>query len=68
MQPSSPRAGLTLRKFFEAVQQPEVKAQLIEATEEAVSKGLFGVPSMIVNGDMHFGQDRLDWIDRALAA
>ncbi len=54
--------------LFEAVQQPEIKAALIAATDEGVSRGLFGVPSMIVGGQLHFGQDRLDWVEQALAA
>ena len=47
----------------EAIQRPAIKSKLIEATDEAVSRGGFGVPAMFVNGEMHFGQDRLDWID-----
>ncbi len=60
--------GYDAAEVFEAVQTPEIKSQLIEATEEAVSRGVFGVPTMFVGDEMHFGQDRLDWIDRALAA
>ena len=60
--------GFDAGEVFQAVQQQEIKDQLIVATEEAASKGLFGVPSMIVNGELHFGQDRLDWVERAIAA
>ncbi|MEM7424546.1 MAG: 2-hydroxychromene-2-carboxylate isomerase [Pseudomonadota bacterium] len=60
--------GFDASEVFDAVQQPQIKQQLIAATEEAVSHGLFGVPSMIVDGALHFGQDRLDWVERALAA
>ena len=59
--------GFDASALVAAVQEPEVKGQLIEATEAAVEKGLFGVPTMMVDGQMHFGQDRLDWIERALA-
>lgn len=60
--------GFDTKEVFAAVQQQGIKDQLIAATEEAASKGMFGVPSMIVNGELHFGQDRLDWVERAIAA
>ena len=62
------RGGFDPAVLMEAVQDPGIKTKLIAATDEAVSRGLFGVPAMIVNGELHFGQDRLDWVERALAA
>jgi len=61
-------AGLDAEGFAAAVQNPEVKRELIERTEEAVARGVFGAPSMFVDGELHFGQDRLDWVEAALAA
>jgi 2-hydroxychromene-2-carboxylate isomerase len=46
----------------------EVKAALRACTEEAVSRGVFGAPTMFVGGEMFFGQDRLDFVREALAA
>lgn len=60
-------AGLDTAAMAQAVQAPEVKQGLIEATEAGVSRGIFGAPSMFVNGEMHFGQDRLDWVEATLA-
>lgn len=60
-------AGLDAEGFAAAVQTPEVKRELIERTEEAVARGVFGAPSMFVDGELHFGQDRLDWVEAALA-
>ncbi len=34
---------------------------------EAEQRGIFGTPTYIVNGELFWGQDRLDFIDRALA-
>lgn len=59
-------AGFVSELILEAAGQPEFKKALIEATEEAVERGVFGAPTMFVDGQMHFGQDRLDWIKRAL--
>lgn len=47
---------------------PEVKARLIANTEAAVARGVFGAPTCFVAGEMHFGQDRLEWVERAAAA
>ncbi len=62
------QGGFDAAELVAAVQDANIKGQLIEATEEAVSKGLFGVPTMFVDDVMHFGQDRLEWVARALAA
>lgn len=44
----------------------EVKAVLKENTEQAVQRGVFGAPSMFVDGQLFFGQDRLDFVIEAL--
>jgi 2-hydroxychromene-2-carboxylate isomerase len=43
-----------------------VKAVLKENTEQAVQRGVFGAPSMFVDGQLFFGQDRLDFVIEAL--
>ncbi|MBQ0813185.1 MAG: 2-hydroxychromene-2-carboxylate isomerase [Marinobacter sp.] len=60
------RAGFDADEVMEAMAQPEIKTALIEATDEAVSRGVFGAPTFFVKDEMHFGQDRLDWALRAL--
>jgi 2-hydroxychromene-2-carboxylate isomerase len=45
---------------------PEVKQALVATTEEAVARGVFGAPSMFVGEEMHFGQDRLEFVAAAL--
>ncbi len=45
----------------------EVKAALRATTEEAISRGVFGAPTMFVGTEMFFGQDRLDAVREALA-
>ncbi len=61
-------AGLDAAAMGDAIQQQEIKQGLIDATNAAVAAGVFGAPTMIVNGELHFGQDRLEWVERALAA
>jgi 2-hydroxychromene-2-carboxylate isomerase len=37
-------------------------------TEQAIAAGAFGSPSYVYRGELFWGQDRLDFLDRALAA
>ena len=37
-------------------------------TEEAIAAGVFGAPSYVVGGEIFWGQDRLDFLERKLAA
>ncbi|PKU25547.1 2-hydroxychromene-2-carboxylate isomerase [Telmatospirillum siberiense] len=37
-------------------------------TRAALDKGIFGVPAYVLNGEVFWGQDRLDFLDRALAS
>ena len=60
-------AGLDAVALADAVQQPAIKKALIDETNQAVERGVFGAPTMFVAGAMHFGQDRLPWIERALS-
>ena len=59
-------AGLDAGAMAVAIQSDAIKNGLVQATNEAVGRGVFGAPTMFVNGAMHFGQDRLDWVERAL--
>jgi carboxymethylenebutenolidase len=36
-------------------------------TQAAIDAGVFGAPSYVVEGEMFWGQDRLDFVERALA-
>jgi 2-hydroxychromene-2-carboxylate isomerase len=45
----------------------EVKAVLKDNTDKAVQRGVFGAPSMFVDDQLFFGQDRLDFVLEALS-
>ena len=64
---SPPPASMS-RAFIALVADPEVKAQLVATTEEAVARGVFGAPTFFVGETMFFGQDRLDFVREALLA
>lgn len=46
----------------------EVKAALRTSTDEAAARGVFGVPTFIVDGELLWGQDRLELVEEALRA
>lgn len=52
-------AGLDASVLGAAVQDPEIKAALVQSTESAVARGAFGVPTFFLGNDMWFGKDRL---------
>ncbi|MCX5471500.1 2-hydroxychromene-2-carboxylate isomerase [Alcaligenes sp. A-TC2] len=48
-------------------QAPLVQAQYQAHTEEAIKAGVFGSPSYVYQGELFWGQDRLDMLDEAIA-
>ena len=59
-------AGLNASSILESTQDSNIKAKLIDNTEAAVKRGLFGAPTMFLDGEMFFGQDRLQFVEMAL--
>ncbi len=45
---------------------PEVQDELLANSREAVARGVIGAPTYGVDGTLFFGQDRLDFVERAL--
>jgi 2-hydroxychromene-2-carboxylate isomerase len=52
-------SGLDAERLLAAAQTPEVKQQLMNNTEAAVERGVFGIPSFFVGEELFFGKDRL---------
>ena len=61
-------AGLDADRYLEAIATDEVKALLKNNTQEAADRGAFGAPTFFVGDEMFFGQDRLEFVEEALAA
>jgi 2-hydroxychromene-2-carboxylate isomerase len=59
-------ADLLGAKSVEKTGDPEIKQSLIQATDEAVSRGLFGAPTFLVGQEMFFGHDRMDLLEAFL--
>jgi 2-hydroxychromene-2-carboxylate isomerase len=55
------------KEYFAKIAASEYKEKLKANTEELISRGGFGSPSIFVEGDMFFGNDRLVLVEHALA-
>lgn len=47
-------------------QQPDVQALYDENTQAAIDASVFGAPSYVIDGELFWGQDRLDFVARKL--
>lgn len=48
--------------------EPEVQSRYDANTARAAELGVFGAPTYVVDGELFWGQDRLDFVQRALQA
>lgn len=46
---------------------PDIGTRYAVLTQEAIDRGIFGAPTYVYTGELFWGQDRLDFLDRALA-
>ena len=60
-------AGISPESIWSRADTPELHARLDECVRAAAEKGVFGTPTFIVDGEMFFGNDRLDFIAEHLA-
>ena len=60
-------AGFDAAELVALANAQATKDQLKATTQEAVTRGVFGAPTMFVGDDMFWGQDRLDFVREALA-
>ena len=64
-------AGLDGAGLVARAEDPAIRADLRARTDEAVARGVFGAPAFVVTapgvaGDLFWGQDRLDFVEKAL--
>jgi 2-hydroxychromene-2-carboxylate isomerase len=59
--------GLDVQRLAQA-QDADNRALYAQHTREAVDAGVFGAPSYVLDGEIFWGQDRLDFLQRRLAA
>ncbi|SDY95170.1 2-hydroxychromene-2-carboxylate isomerase [Pseudomonas sp. NFIX28] len=59
--------GFDPQEVLALTHDEEVKNALKDKTEQALQRGVFGAPSMFVDNQLFFGQDRLDFVLEALS-
>jgi 2-hydroxychromene-2-carboxylate isomerase len=60
--------GLDPKQVLALAETPEIVARREADTKRAIDLGVFGAPSFVIDGEIFWGQDRLDFVDRKLAA
>lgn len=59
--------GVHAEDMAAAIESDDVKALLRSQVNEAIAAGVFGSPTFVVDGEMFWGADRMDQVDRWLA-
>jgi carboxymethylenebutenolidase len=59
--------GLDGPAVVQLAQEPRWAERRLADTQAALERGVFGAPSYVVGDEIFWGQDRLDFLDRALA-
>jgi 2-hydroxychromene-2-carboxylate isomerase len=59
-------AGIDVEAVLARLEDPSIKQELRERTDEAIAIGVFGVPTFVVEGELYWGVDRMDQVERAL--
>lgn len=59
--------GLPGATLVQGIGDPDVGVRFDALTNEAISAQVFGAPTYIVDHELFWGQDRLDFLERALA-
>jgi len=59
--------GLDAAAIEKVAAQPRIAERCTACTQEAIAAGVFGSPSYVVDGEIFWGQDRLDFLARKLA-
>ena len=61
-------AGLNGAALVAATQAPEIKQGLMDATQDCVDRGAFGLPTFFLGDDIYFGKDRVGQIEQAVVS
>jgi carboxymethylenebutenolidase len=60
--------GLDAASVIKASEAPNMAEKRESYTQYAIEQGVFGAPSFVIDREIFWGQDRLDFVDRKLAA
>lgn len=60
------RAGLDGAALFKDSKDPGIEALYNAHTEEAIERGAFGAPTYVIDDELFWGQDRLNFVEKKL--
>jgi len=60
--------GLDAGEVVKASEAPEIAPLRETYTKHAIDQGVFGAPSFVIDGEIFWGQDRLEFVERKLAS
>ena len=60
--------GLDADAVMKAGEAPEMAGKREAYTRHAIEQSVFGAPFFVIDGERFWGQDRLDFVERKLAA
>ena len=62
------KLGVQSAAFLERIDSAKVREALIASTSGGLEKGIFGAPSFVIDGELFWGKDRMEFIEDALAS
>ncbi|MGB1147093.1 MAG: 2-hydroxychromene-2-carboxylate isomerase [Alphaproteobacteria bacterium] len=60
--------GFDAEGVMNRAQQDDVAQAYDSGPEQAIEAGVFGAPTFIINDELFWGQDRLDWVEEEIKA
>ena len=60
--------GVDPVQLARGIQEPAIKDRLKALVDESIARGVFGAPTIFVDGEMFWGHDRLPQVERWLAS
>jgi len=60
--------GCDAQSLLDAASQDDMQQRLVDVTTQAHESDVFGSPSYVLDGEIFWGQDRLDFLERAIQA
>ena len=67
LRPVAEALGVDGDRFAALCESDEIRRELIAETDGGLVRGVFGAPSFVVDEEIFWGKDRMDFIDEALA-
>ena len=59
--------GLDAQSLSDRASTEQIAQRYAANTKEAIDRGVFGAPSYVIDGEIFWGQDRMDFVARKLA-